>query len=86
MKRTWRLIFCLFGRHEKAKGDWKKACSGTKLIRTCPCCTAITEEKSIKIERHIADTIGKRVDRDVAEAVEGRPVRPHRSGGGGYVG
>lgn len=86
MKWTWKLIFCAFGRHAKAKGDWQKACSGTKLIRICPRCAAITEEKSIRIEQHIADTLKKKVDKDIEDAYLGRRVRPHRSGGGKYVG
>lgn len=85
MRWTWKLIFCLFSHHEKAKGDWRNACCGTKLIRICPRCTAIIEERPMmdaEIKQHIAYTMRKRIDKGIEEAILGKPARIHHSAPG----
>ncbi len=81
MKLHWKLLLCMFGRHEKAKGDWKKACSGTKLIRMCPRCTTIIEERSMleaETRQHIADMLKESVDKTVEHVViHGRRPMPY---------
>lgn len=52
MKFTWKLLFCMFGRHEP--GSWRAAVGG-RNIRTCIYCDKLTDDKPVGKERAKAE-------------------------------